>query len=81
MLYCSTPRAIVWTVAATCPRCAEPLVLRHTRTYHPFVSCAAYPTCRFTSAYDRMVHALLDRIIELQDTLEDLGHPVERSVP
>ena len=81
MLYCSTPRAIVWTVAATCPRCREPLVLRHTRNYRPFVSCAAYPKCPFASAYDRMVHCLLDRIIELQDALEDLGYPVERTLP
>lgn len=81
MTYCSTSGPIMWRVSAACPRCHEPLILRHTLNYQPFLACANYPACRFVSAYDRMVHALLDRIIALQDALEDLGFPVERSVP
>ena len=77
----TTSGPIMWRVSAECPRCHAPLILRHTINYQPFLACARYPRCRFASGYDRMVHALLDRIIALQEALEALGYPVERSVP
>jgi ssDNA-binding Zn-finger/Zn-ribbon topoisomerase 1 len=77
----STAPSIPWIVSSQCPRCAAPLVLRHDQAYRHFVTCLGYPQCRFVSAYSQLVHALLDRILALQDTLEDLGHPVERSLP
>lgn len=79
--YSSTPAPVMWRIAADCPRCRAPLILRHTMHSQPFLACATYPACRFVSGYDRLVHTLLDRILALQDTLEDLGYPVERSVP
>ena len=81
MTYCSTLGPIMWRVSAECPRCHEPLILRHTINYQPFLACARYPRCRFVSAYDRMVHALLDRISVLQDALAELGHVVEEGLP
>jgi ssDNA-binding Zn-finger/Zn-ribbon topoisomerase 1 len=80
-MYSSTSSAVMWAVSARCPLCQKPLVLRHNHTYRHVVVCLGYPTCRFVSEYSQLVHALLDRIIELQDQLEDLGHPVERSLP
>jgi ssDNA-binding Zn-finger/Zn-ribbon topoisomerase 1 len=77
----STAPSIAWIVSAQCPRCTAPLVLRCDDAYRHFVACLHYPRCRFSSAYAQLVHALLDRIIVLQDTLEDLGYPVERSLP
>ena len=81
MTYCSTSGPIMWRVSAECPRCHEPLILRHTINYQPFLACARYPRCRFVSAYDRMVHALLDRIVVLQDALAECGHVVEEGLP
>jgi hypothetical protein len=69
-MYSSTSAAVMWAVSARCPLCQKPLVLRHNHAYRHVVS-----------DYSQLVHALLDRIIELQDQLEDLGHPVERSLP
>jgi hypothetical protein len=71
---------LIWHVVADCPQCCAPLVLRQTRSFEPFVACGRYPACRFTSAYDRLVHSLLDKICWQWDLLEDLGHPVERNL-
>jgi ssDNA-binding Zn-finger/Zn-ribbon topoisomerase 1 len=71
----------MWRVAADCPRCAKPLVLRQSPNFRPFLACSSFPKCRFTSPYDKLIHALLDRIILLQDTLEDAGIAVERTLP
>jgi len=81
MLKSNTPAAVMWTISARCPRCNAPITLRQTASYQPFLACTAFPRCRFTSAYDRMIHALLDKIIALQDRLEDAGFTVERSLP
>lgn len=81
MTYNSTVHPIMWHVSASCPRCAAPLILTHDYNYQSFLCCNNHPRCTFVTGYDKLVHALLDRIIQLQDTLEDLGCQVERALP
>jgi ssDNA-binding Zn-finger/Zn-ribbon topoisomerase 1 len=77
----STAPSIPWVVSAKCPRCTKPLVLRHNHAYQHFVTCLGYPRCQFVSDYSQLVHALLDKIIDLQDQLADAGYQVERTLP
>jgi ssDNA-binding Zn-finger/Zn-ribbon topoisomerase 1 len=77
----STAPSIPWVVSAKCPRCRSPLVLRHDRAYQHFIACLNHPKCKFISDYSRLIHCLLDKIIELQDQMEDAGFMVERTLP
>ena len=78
----TTIHPVMWHVSASCPRCASPLILSHDRNYQSFLCCDNYPRCTFTTGYDTLVHALLDKIIAQQDIIEDLcGHPIDRSLP
>jgi ssDNA-binding Zn-finger/Zn-ribbon topoisomerase 1 len=70
--YSTTLPIISWAVSNACPQCAKPLVLRRTRDdYRHVVTCLGYPRCRFASEYSTLVHALIDRITELEDAVED----------
>jgi hypothetical protein len=48
-----------YRLAADCPRCGAPLVLRHNRqTDVLFTGCSAYPRCAFTEPHDPRVQSL-----------------------
>ena len=81
MPHCSTIHPIMWTVSASCPRCAAPLILTHDHNYRSFLCCDNHPRCRFMTGYDTLGHALLDHIVMLRDRLAELGHVVEEGLP
>ncbi|MEW5762885.1 MAG: type I DNA topoisomerase [Bacillota bacterium] len=44
---CRNARPLVHETGFACPRCGQPLVLRHTRNGRVFYGCRAYPVCDF----------------------------------
>ena len=68
----------VYRLAADCPRCGAPLVLRQNRyTSELFTGCSAYPACAFTEPHDprvqtlstgvvQAVHALATQVVQVQ---------------
>jgi len=67
-----------YRLAADCPRCGAPLVLRQNRhTSELFTGCSAYPACAFTEPHDprvqtlstgvvQAVHALATQVVQVQ---------------
>ena len=67
-----------YRLAADCPRCGAPLVLRQNRhTSELFTGCSGYPGCGFTEPHDprvqtlstgvaRAVHALATQVAQVQ---------------
>ena len=81
MPHFSTIYPVMWNLSAACPRCAAPLILTHDNNFNAFICCDNHPRCRFTTGYDRLLHAMIDHILMLRDRLADLGHPVEEALP
>jgi len=67
---------MTWAISNVCPDCGKALVLRSNRDHQHFVVCLGYPQCKFVSDYAQLVHALIDRIVELEDAIE--GQTQER---
>src|SRR3989442_7537587 len=63
-----TPQAQpAYRVAADCPHCGAPLVLRQNRqTGALFTGCSAYPGCAFTEPHDARVQTLSTRLVQAQ---------------
>ena len=56
-----------YRLAADCPRCGAPLVLRQNRqTDVLFTGCSAYPECAFTEPHDPRVQALSTGMVQVQ---------------
>ena len=66
-----TPQAQpAYRVAADCPHCGAPLVLRQNRqTGALFTGCSAYPGCAFTEPHDARVQTLSTGLVEAVQTL------------
>ena len=59
-----------YRLAADCPRCGAPLVLRHNRqTDVLFTGCSAYPHCAFTEPHDPRVQTLGLGVVQAVQTL------------
>jgi hypothetical protein len=59
-----------YRLAADCPRCGAPLVLRQNRhTRELFTGCSAYPACAFTEPHDPRVQTLSTGVIQAVHTL------------
>ena len=51
-----------------CPKCGSEIVVRRRRVDgEPFLSCIAYPTCKWAGDYDRTIDELSDQMMELRD--------------
>jgi hypothetical protein len=56
-----------YRLAADCPCCGAPLVLRQNRqTEALFTGCSGYPRCAFTEPHDPRVHALTLQVVQIQ---------------
>ena len=66
-----TPQAqAAYRLAADCPHCGAPLVLRQNRqTGALFTGCSAYPGCAFTEPHDARVQALSTGLVQAVQTL------------
>ena len=66
-----TPQAQpTYRVAADCPHCGAPLVLRQNRqTGALFTGCSAYPGCAFTEPHDARVQTLSTGLVQAVQTL------------
>src|SRR3989442_3969232 len=66
-----TPQAqAAYRVAADCPHCGAPLVLRQNRqTGALFTGCSAYPGCAFTEPHDARVQTLSTGVVQAVQTL------------
>src|SRR5438874_6361390 len=66
-----TPQAQpAYRVAADCPHCGAPLVLRQNRqTSALFTGCSAYPGCAFTEPHDSRVQTLSLGVVQAVHTL------------
>ena len=54
-------------LSGDCPRCGSELVVRRRRADEArFVSCSAYPECRWAGDYDGRLHELMAEIDELR---------------
>jgi hypothetical protein len=59
-----------YRLAADCPRCGAPLVLRQNRqTGTLFTGCSAYPGCAFAEPHDPRVQALSTAVVQAVQTL------------
>ena len=65
------PRAqAAYRLAADCPRCGAPLVLRQNRqTATMFTGCSAYPSCTFAEPHDPRVQALSTEVAQAVQAL------------
>ena len=61
-----TPLAqLAYRLAADCPLCGAPLVLRQNRqTGALFTGCSAYPGCAFTEPHDARVQTLTTEVVQ-----------------
>jgi len=66
-----TPQAQpAYRLAADCPHCGAPLVLRQNRqTGALFTGCSAYPGCAFTEPHDARVQTLSTGLVQAVQTL------------
>src|SRR6266702_3642760 len=66
-----TPQAqAAYRLAADCPHCGAPLVLRQNRqTGALFTGCSAYPGCAFTEPHDARVQTLSTGVVQAVQTL------------
>jgi hypothetical protein len=66
-----TPRAqVAYRLAADCPHCGAPLVLRQNRqTRALFTGCSAFPSCVFTEPHDSRVQTLSTGVVQAIQTL------------
>ena len=56
---------VAYRLAADCPRCGAPLVLRQNRqTGALFTGCSAYPGCAFAEPHDPRVQALSTGVVQ-----------------
>ncbi len=46
-------KAAGWPTDLECPRCSKPLTIRLSRSNGAFLACSGYPSCSFTSDYER----------------------------
>ena len=54
-----------WRLAAECPRCGAPLVLRQNRQSGVlFTGCSAYPGCTFREPHDPRVQTLRTGVVQ-----------------
>ena len=59
-----------YRLAADCPHCGAPLVLRQNRqTGALFTGCSAYPGCAFSEPHDPRVQALRTGVVQAVQTL------------
>ena len=59
-----------YRLAADCPRCGAPLVLRQNRhTSELFTGCSAYPGCAFAEPHDPRVQTLSTWVVQAVQTL------------
>src|SRR5712692_4144660 len=59
-----------YRLAADCPRCGAPLVLRQNRqTDALFTGCSAYPRCAFTEPHDPRVQTLSTGVVQVVHAL------------
>src|SRR6266851_3518944 len=63
-----TPQAqAAYRLAAACPHCGAPLVLRQNRqTGALFTGCSAYPGCAFTEPHDSRVQTLSTGVVQAE---------------
>ena len=55
-----------YRLAADCPRCGAPLVLRQNRqTGVLFTGCSAYPACAFSEPHDPRVQTLATQVAQV----------------
>ena len=61
-------------VLERCPRCDAQLALRRSRSSDkpPFIGCRRWPDCNFTEQFDKRQQRLLERIVELEDLVDEL---------
>ena len=66
-----TPQAQpAYRLAADCPRCGAPLVLRQNRqTGALFTGCSAYPSCAFAEPHDPRVQTLSTAVVQAVQAL------------
>src|SRR5919204_2237485 len=58
-----------YRLAADCPRCGAPLVLRQNRqTGALFTGCSAYPSCAFAEPHDPRVQTLSMAVVQAVQT-------------
>src|SRR6266571_5070380 len=77
-----TPQAQpAYRVAADCPHCGAPLVLRQNRqTGALFTGCSAYPGCAFTEPHDARVQTLSTGLVQAVQTLATLDRTVRQLI-
>src|SRR5262249_16946404 len=64
------PSEAAYRLAAECPRCGAPLVLRQNRqTDVLFTGCSAYPGCAFAEPHDPRVQTLSTAVVQAVQTL------------
>ena len=64
------PAQPAYRLAADCPHCGAPLVLRQNRrTGALFTGCSAYPGCAFTEPHDARVQTLSTGLVQAVQTL------------
>ena len=65
------PRSqMAYRLAADCPRCGAPLVLRQNRQSATlFTGCSAYPSCTFAEPHDPRVQALSTEVAQAVQAL------------
>src|SRR5258705_11093997 len=64
------PAPPTYRLAADCPHCGAPLVLRQNRqTGALFTGCSAYPGCAYTEPHDSRVQPLSTGLVQAVQTL------------
>jgi hypothetical protein len=72
------PPQAAYRLAAECPHCGAPLVLRQNRqTGVLFTGCSAYPGCAFREPHDPRVQTLSTGVVEAVRTLTTKGVQVQ----
>src|SRR5947208_8445587 len=67
-----------YRLAADCPHCCAPLVLRQNRqTGVLFTGCSAYPGCAFSEPHDPRVQTLSTGVVQAVHTLATQGVQVQ----
>ncbi len=67
-----------YRLAADCPHCGAPLVLRQNRqTGVLFTGCSAYPACAFSEPHDPRVQTLSTGVVQAVHTLATQGVQVQ----
>lgn len=67
-------------LSGECPKCRSPLVRRKRRSDNqPFLSCTAYPNCKFAEDWDPHVTALADEVADLRADMASMRAELARA--